>query len=102
MGAHGTLGLLVDVTLKLIPQPRAQRTLYAPAPDLATGIAWANQLAAQLMVASAVLVAQDANVAGVPAAPYTLIYTAEGIDEDVAAELKEIQHDAACYRRGSN
>ncbi len=90
VGSQGTLGLLTDITLKLIPAPRAQRTLCVPVESLQKGVTLARQLLPQAMVASAVLVAEDAQLPGVDAAPYTLIYTAEGVAEDVATELAQV------------
>ncbi|MBC8160410.1 MAG: FAD-binding protein [Roseiflexaceae bacterium] len=85
VGSHGTLGLLCDVTLKLAPLPRVQKTLVVPIATLAAGLQVGRKLAAQRIVASAVLLC-DGHVVG-EAAPYTLLYTAEGLDEDVTAEL---------------
>jgi D-lactate dehydrogenase (cytochrome) len=91
IGSHGTLGLLTEITLKLTPLPRAQHTLAVPVSDLPTGLAWAQKLMPQLLVASGLVLGQDLVVAGVPVAPYLLLLTAEGMPEDVMTELEEVQ-----------
>ncbi len=94
VGSHGTLGLITDVTLKLTPLPRARRTLLAPIEDLKRGLIVAGRMLPQALVASAILLCKDCDmpgVADVPDSPYTLVYTAEGIAEDVQAELDQVR-----------
>jgi glycolate oxidase subunit GlcD len=93
VGSHGTLGLITDVTLKLTPLPRARRTLLAPVEDLKYGLNLASRMLPQALVASAILLCKDCDMTGVadvPDSPYTLVYTAEGIAEDVQAELEQV------------
>jgi len=90
VGAHGTLGLLADVTLKLAPLPRAQTSLVVPVPDVARGLEWGAQLLPICLVASALLLCDTRAVADLDLpTPYALIYTAEGLEADVAAELDQ-------------
>ena len=91
VGSYGTLGLLVDVTLKLMPLPRAKRTLLIPVDDLTRGLAWAGQLLPLALVASAIVLRKDSPLPGLPASPYVLAYTAEGIPEDVESELSQVR-----------
>ena len=86
IGSYGTLGLLTDVTLKLIPQPRARQTLLVPVDDLAQGMKWAGQLLPLALVASGIVVAKS-----MTDAPYLLAYTAEGIREDVETEFERVR-----------
>ena len=86
VGSFGALGLIADVTLKLAPLPRACATLLVPVPDLAQGLAWGRELLQSALVASSLLLCHGQP--GVGEAPYSLLYTAEGMPEDAAAEIK--------------
>ncbi len=94
VGAHGTLGLLCDATLKLVPLPRSQRTLVVPVADLVHGAALAERLLAHALVASALVVAPKIALASGKVAEWGLLYTAEGLAEDVAAELDLVRETA--------
>jgi D-lactate dehydrogenase (cytochrome) len=96
VGAHGTLGLITEVTLRLMPLPRARRGLLLPLEDLALGLSLGRSLLELSFVASSVLLCRgcphptDVPPAGDEASslPYTLAFTAEGHPQDVAAELR--------------
>lgn len=96
VGSFGTLGLMADVTLKLTPLPRARSTVIVPLDDSrlgdprGKGLVLGARLLRVCLTASALLLCNDCNVPGV-SAPYALIYTAEGLVEDVAAELAQVQ-----------
>ncbi len=87
VGSRGTLGLLTEVTLKLSPAPRARRTLAVPAADLAGALELARLALPVALVASAVVVAPAALVPGGPGGGWALLYTAEGLEPEVDAEL---------------
>ena len=89
IGSHGTLGLITEATLKYTAQPRARRGLFLPVEDLRDGLLLARQLLPASLVASAIALSHGCDIAGVPASPYTLIYTAEGMEEDVQVELAQ-------------
>jgi glycolate oxidase subunit GlcD len=94
VGSYGTLGLIAHVTLKLTPVPRLLRTLLIPIDDLQQGLALARQMLSQSLVASAILLCKGCDVSGVEglqSSTYTLVYTAEGIAEDVEAELEQVR-----------
>src|SRR5712692_8921868 len=116
VGSHGTLGLIIDVTLKLTPLPRARRTLLAPLDDLEQGLVLAEQARTTALVASAILLCKDCDIPalhapagnsfpvgarvvksggeglyGRPPGSYVLAYTAEGLPEDVQAELDQVR-----------
>ncbi len=97
-GSYGTLGLITDVTLKIVGKPRAQRTLFIPVDDLRYGLLWARQLLPMSLVASAIAVCNgemfsqgDREGGEISRSPYMLMYTAEGTVEDVEAELVKVR-----------
>ncbi len=87
VGAFGTLGLLADLTFKLAPLPRARATLAVPFDDLAPALQSGLALLQNALNASALLLCHQ--VAGLSAAPWHLIYTVEGLPEDIHAEMDE-------------
>jgi D-lactate dehydrogenase (cytochrome) len=90
VGSHGTLGIIADVTLKLTPLPRSCTSLVIPLRDLGQGLDLGMELLQTCLMASALLLCRGVDIPGV-AAPYALVYTAEGMAEDVAAELTQVR-----------
>lgn len=88
VGSYGTLGLLTDVTLKIVPKPRVQKTLLVPIDHLQTGLALGSRLLQVAFTASAIVLAKGVIVDGVTS-PYVLAYTAEGFPQDVETELDQ-------------
>lgn len=82
IGSYGTLGVMADVTLKLLPLPRARRTYTLPVQDRAAGVAWAAATVPHWLITNGVLLCAE------PAsdAPYSLRFTLEGLAEDIDAE----------------
>ena len=91
IGSHGTLGLLADVTLKLMSQPRTRRTLLVPVDDLRYGLIWSRQLLPLALNASALVISKGYQAAGVAQSNYLLAYTAEGMPRDVQAEFDQVR-----------
>lgn len=87
VGSYGTLGLMTDITLKLMPLPRARASLFVPVSTLERGLELATRLLPVALVASGLVLARGVNSPGVPASAYLLVYSAEGMPEDVEAEL---------------
>ena len=98
VGSQGTLGLLTDITLKVVVQPRVKRSLLVPLDNLQHGLRYARTLLPSVLVASALVLCKDcmlptmSQISQTPQAPYTLVYTAEGMAEDVQAELAQVRH----------
>ena len=90
-GSHGTLGLITDVTLKLLSFPRTRASLVVPVDNLEHGLTWGASLLRVCLTASALLLCHGCNVPAASSAPYMLIYTAEGTAEDVSAELAQVE-----------
>jgi len=88
VGSYGTLGLLTDVTLKIVPMPRAKRTLLVPIDNLKDALTLGGRLLQVALVASARVLVKGVAVDGV-STPYVLAYTAEGYPQDVEAELND-------------
>jgi D-lactate dehydrogenase (cytochrome) len=94
IGAYGTLGVISDVTFKLSPFPRLRSTAVVPVNDLGQGLRIGGRLLRICLVASSLLLYRDPSQPGNASAassPYALIYTAEGLAEDVDTELAEVR-----------
>jgi D-lactate dehydrogenase (cytochrome) len=90
IGAHGTLGLIADISLKLLPLPRSRVSLAIPVQTLSEGLQLGGQLLRVCLVASALLLCRGCQIDGVDS-PFTLVYTAEGVSEDVTTELVQVR-----------
>ncbi|MCI0477030.1 MAG: FAD-binding oxidoreductase, partial [Anaerolineales bacterium] len=90
VGSYGTLGLIVDATLKLAPLPRARASILVPVDDLKRGMTLGAKLLRVCLVASGLLLCRGCEIPGASKS-YTLIYTAEGMSEDVDAELVQVR-----------
>lgn len=90
VGSFGTLGLIADITLKFTAQPQCRTSLAFPAERLQEGLAWGQAGFSFARVASAIVLAHQVEIptySGISPNGFTLIYTAEGRQEDVDAEL---------------
>ncbi len=90
VGSYGTLGLIADATLKLAPLARARASIIAPVDDLKRGMALGSKLLRVCLVASGLLLCRGCEIPG-SSTSYALIYTAEGMPEDVNAELAQVR-----------
>jgi len=101
VGSRGTLGLLTAITLKVSSLPRARRTLIIPIDDLRYGLMLARRLYPLSLVASAILLVESESIFQhtwetrntIDGHRYALIYTAEGLVEDVQSELDLVHEE---------
>ena len=98
IGAYGTLGLIIEATLKVIPCPRSRKSLVIPVENLKRGLEIGQKLAGNCLVASALLLISHSHgpkchelASSVGNSPYYLVYSVEGLPEDVDAELTQVQ-----------
>ncbi|GHO93669.1 lactate dehydrogenase [Reticulibacter mediterranei] len=95
IGSHGTLGFIGEVALKVVVKPRTRRTLLVPVDDLRHGLIWARQVLPLALVASGIVLCKGYWGANIPTnlheSAYVLAYTAEGLTEDVLAELEQVR-----------
>ena len=89
VGSFGTLGLITDVTFKITALPRARTTVIVPVEDPQQGLTWGARLLRISLTASALLLCSGCDVPG-SSGPFVLIYTAEGLVEDVRTEIREV------------
>ena len=89
IGAWGTLGLITEISLKLSPLPSTCMTLGIPLDNLTEGLKLGEELLRSALVASSILVCRSVNISGIDPQDI-LIYTAEGLTEDVQAEMARV------------
>lgn len=90
IGAYGSLGNIAQLTLKLIPLPRFRAGFRITFNNLQDAISCGTSLNKICYVASALLLCKTAP--GTQSSAYSIIYTAEGMKEDVTAELDEAKN----------
>lgn len=91
VGSYGTLGLMSDITLKVSSLPRQQQTLVIPVDDLQQGLNWARTALAYPLVGSGIVLYHGNQSPHIQSSPYTLVYSTEGLREDVETELQQVQ-----------
>lgn len=90
IGSYGTLGLLTEVTLKLMPLPRVRRSLVTVVPDLSQGLAWAFEALCHATLCSGLVITPDP-VENLGLGGQSLVFTVEGHPADVAAEIRVVR-----------
>ena len=71
--------------------PRARNTFALPVADLQQGLTWASATVPTWMVASSVVLCSGVDLPGVGDAPYALLFTLEGLEEDIATEADALR-----------
>jgi D-lactate dehydrogenase (cytochrome) len=95
IGSHGTLGLLCDISLKISAQPRQQCTLLIHAETIEQGMQAGQQLLQVALNASAIILGKSEALHAFGLLPdtiqskYVLVYTTEGMPQDVQAEVAQ-------------
>ncbi len=89
IGAFGSLGLVTEVTLRLLPLPRLRDTLIFSAPDLETGLRWAKAIRTIHRVCSGLLLVNDLPDA-LSRSPWSLVCTLESLPQEVEFEASVI------------
>lgn len=90
IGAYGSLGNITLITLKLIPLPRYRAGFRITFDSLQDALSCGASLNKICYVASALLLCRTNREE--QSSEYSIIYTAEGIKEDVVAELDEAKN----------
>ncbi len=91
IGSYGTLGLICDVALKISAQPREQRTVLIPVETIEQGMQFGQKLIRVALTASAIILCKGYAWPESSRSNYVLIYTAEGLPEDIQAELTQVR-----------
>jgi D-lactate dehydrogenase (cytochrome) len=91
IGSYGTLGLICDITLKISAQPREQCTILIPVETREQGMQFGQQLMSVALTASAVILCKSNALPEWSWSNYVLVYTVEGMPEDVRAELAQVR-----------
>ncbi len=90
VGSYGTLGVMSDVSLKIYAQPRVKRTIALPIDDIQDGLCYCQELLSLALNATALVLCRVKSDE-MFASNYALVYSVEGISEDVQSELEQVQ-----------
>ena len=110
VGSQGVLGLIAEVTFRLLPLPRCRESLFVAVQTVEEGLEWGAKMLKLALAASALLLVPGKTIDKLDA-PLALVYTAEGAREDVAAEMDLLRkllqeagapEAAACEPSGSD
>jgi D-lactate dehydrogenase (cytochrome) len=96
IGSHGTLGLITEITFKLNTLPHTRRSLLFPIEKIEQSLNLASAALSTALVSSAIILCNGVSTSNLPESvsvdtPAYLVYTAEGLNEDVDTELNTIR-----------
>lgn len=91
VGSYGSLGVMIDVTLKLHPAPRAKSTVAVKLTTLQDAVQLAHWILPLALNCAGLTISNQ----GGTNQPFKLVFTAEGMEEEVAAELETVAQCAA-------
>ena len=109
VGSEGTLAILTEVTLRLVPKPAAARALRALFPNVEQAVAAMLGIVADGVVPAAIEMVDDACLAALaasgagplgPPGGVILLIEVDGSDEAVDADLARVR--SACRRAGAS
>jgi D-lactate dehydrogenase (cytochrome) len=89
-GSYGTLGLIIEVTLKLLPLPRARASLAIRVANLQQGLLMGLEALRHAINCSGIVL-MPGTLSDAAAPGHTLLYTAEGHFDDVTTELSLVR-----------
>jgi glycolate oxidase FAD binding subunit len=103
----GTLGVIVEATLKLRPVPPVQQVAWATFPSLEAGSRAAQQLLASELLPNAVELVNPPLAMGLgqtlgeagPAGDWSLLVGVDGVEQAVTRQLRQLQ--AICHSAGA-
>jgi glycolate oxidase len=109
VGSEGTLAIITEITLRLVPKPAAQATLRASFRDIASAVAGVSALLAARVVPATLELIDEVSLRAVERhlgrrlapedARALLIVEADGVPPGVAEELNRVE--AACRAAGA-
>ena len=91
VGSFGSLGLIVDITFKVHTRPNYRRTIVLPVDDLKRGIDLGHRCLRFTQVASGITLSNAIRLKEFPESEFLFAYSAEGLAEDVIAELELVE-----------
>jgi FAD/FMN-containing dehydrogenase len=103
VGSFGTLGLIADITCKVISLPRCRRSVFMPVENINDGLRYGQKCLHLALKASAITLTKGITLPWLTTsdlqASHWLTYTAEGMPEDVETEtqfvLQALQNEGA-------
>lgn len=96
VGSHGTLGVILEATVRLYPRPAAEEGWWLSTPDLARAQALATRILGSHLLPNRVELLDEAagRACGGPASCSALLVSCAGVPEAVKAQRSELEEMA--------